>query len=68
MSLAKEMAARPIQNVIDVKATSESTSMSQSKKESNFDLPGARFGGNLVNADTVNAHQIDGNINNNTNS
>lgn len=30
MSLAKEMAARPIQNIIDVKATSESNSMSES--------------------------------------
>ncbi|WP_392476213.1 pentapeptide repeat-containing protein [Nostoc sp. C110] len=30
MSLAKEMAARPIQNIIDVKAISESNSMSES--------------------------------------
>ncbi|WP_292875746.1 hypothetical protein [Nostoc sp. NMS1] len=35
-----------------------------SKKQSNFDLKGAQFGGGLVNADTVNAHQIGGNITN----
>lgn len=35
------------------------------KKQSNFNLQGAQFGGGLVNADTVNAHQIGGNINNN---
>lgn len=46
-------------------ATSESKSMSQSsKKESNFDLKGNQFGGGLVNADTVNAEQIGGNITN----
>ncbi|MEM1395213.1 MAG: pentapeptide repeat-containing protein [Cyanobacteria bacterium P01_H01_bin.150] len=40
--------------------------MSQnSKKESNFDLKGAQFGGSLVNADTVNAEEIGGNISNN---
>ncbi|MEO1186721.1 MAG: CHAT domain-containing protein, partial [Cyanobacteria bacterium J06636_27] len=40
--------------------------MSQnSKKESNFDLKGAQFGGSLVNADTVNTEEISGNINNN---
>jgi uncharacterized protein YjbI with pentapeptide repeats len=39
--------------------------MSQSsKKESNFNLQGAQFGGALVNADTVNAEQIGGNITN----
>jgi uncharacterized protein YjbI with pentapeptide repeats len=65
MSLAREMAARPIQNIIDVTAYSESESMSQGKKESNFNLQGAQFGGGLVNADTVNAHQIGGNITNN---
>ena len=44
-------------------ATSESKSMSQSsKKESNFNLQDAQFGGGLVNADTVNAEQIGGNI------
>ncbi|WP_189525104.1 hypothetical protein [Nostoc sp. 'Peltigera membranacea cyanobiont' 232] len=35
-----------------------------SKKQSNFDLKGAQFAGGLVNADTVNAHQIGGNITN----
>ncbi len=34
------------------------------KKESNFNLQNAQFGGGLVNADTVNAEQIGGNINN----
>ncbi|MHC5716665.1 MAG: pentapeptide repeat-containing protein, partial [Nostoc sp.] len=39
--------------------------MSQSsKKESNFNLQGAQFGGGLVNADTVNAEQIGGDITN----
>jgi uncharacterized protein YjbI with pentapeptide repeats len=37
-----------------------------SKKQSNFDLKGAQFGGGLVNADTVNAQQIGGNIANYT--
>lgn len=37
-----------------------------SKKQSNFDLKGAQFGGGLVNADTVNAQQIGGNITNYT--
>ncbi|MBW4505046.1 MAG: pentapeptide repeat-containing protein [Scytonematopsis contorta HA4267-MV1] len=59
------LAARPIQNIIDVKATSESKSMSESKREANFNLQGAQFGGGLVNAETVNAHQIGGNITNN---
>ncbi|BAY87680.1 hypothetical protein NIES267_72040 (plasmid) [Calothrix parasitica NIES-267] len=36
-----------------------------SKKESNFDLNGAQLGGGLVNADTVNAEKIGGNITNN---
>ncbi|MDM3845960.1 MAG: pentapeptide repeat-containing protein [Aphanizomenon gracile PMC638.10] len=35
-----------------------------SKKQSNFDLKGAQFAGGLVNADTVTAHQIGGNITN----
>ncbi|QIR41708.1 CHAT domain-containing protein (plasmid) [Tolypothrix sp. PCC 7910] len=35
-----------------------------SKKESNFNLQNAQFGGGLVNADTVNAEQIGGNITN----
>jgi uncharacterized protein YjbI with pentapeptide repeats len=35
-----------------------------SKKQSNFDLKGAQFAGGLVNADTVNAQQIGGNITN----
>jgi CHAT domain-containing protein len=43
-----------------------SKSMSESKRESNFNLQGAQFGGGLVNADTVNAHQIGGNITNST--
>ncbi len=40
--------------------------MLESKRESNFNLQGAQFGGGLVNADTVNAHQIGGNITNST--
>ncbi|MUG99138.1 CHAT domain-containing protein [Scytonema sp. UIC 10036] len=36
------------------------------RKESNFNLQGAQFGGGLVNAETVNAHQIGGNITNYT--
>jgi hypothetical protein len=36
------------------------------KKESNFNLQGAQFGGGLVDAETVNAHQIGGNITNYT--
>ncbi|WP_242063054.1 pentapeptide repeat-containing protein [Nostoc sp. FACHB-145] len=40
-------------------------SMSQSpKKESNFNLQNAQFGGGLVNAETVTAQQIGGNITN----
>lgn len=39
--------------------------MSEGKRESNFNLQGAQFGGGLINADTVNAHQIGGNITNN---
>ncbi|MBW4458244.1 MAG: hypothetical protein KME55_39765 [Nostoc indistinguendum CM1-VF10] len=35
-----------------------------SKKQSNFDLKGAQFAGSLVNADTVTAQQIGGNITN----
>ncbi|WP_260446381.1 pentapeptide repeat-containing protein, partial [Nostoc sp. UCD121] len=35
-----------------------------SKKQSNFDLKGAQFAGGLVNADTVTAQQIGGNITN----
>jgi uncharacterized protein YjbI with pentapeptide repeats len=35
-----------------------------SKKQSNFDLKGAQFAGGLVNADTVTANQIGGNITN----
>ncbi|MBD2247949.1 pentapeptide repeat-containing protein [Nostoc sp. FACHB-888] len=35
-----------------------------SNKSSSFNLQGAQFGGGLVNADTVNAHQIGGNITN----
>jgi uncharacterized protein YjbI with pentapeptide repeats len=35
-----------------------------SKKQSNFDLKGAQFSGGLVNADTVTANQIGGNITN----
>nr|WP_322666209.1 pentapeptide repeat-containing protein [Dendronalium sp. ChiSLP03b]MDZ8208996.1 pentapeptide repeat-containing protein [Dendronalium sp. ChiSLP03b] len=37
-----------------------------SKKQSNFNLQGAQFAGGLVNADTVTAHQIGGNITNYT--
>jgi uncharacterized protein YjbI with pentapeptide repeats len=40
--------------------------MSQSpKKQSTFNLQNAQFGGGLVDAETVNAHQIGGNITNN---
>nr|WP_322711357.1 pentapeptide repeat-containing protein [Nostoc sp. ChiSLP03a]MDZ8212570.1 pentapeptide repeat-containing protein [Nostoc sp. ChiSLP03a] len=35
-----------------------------SKKQSNYDFKGAQFAGGLVNADTVNAHKIGGNITN----
>ncbi|MDF5733931.1 MAG: CHAT domain-containing protein, partial [Rhizonema sp. PD38] len=35
-------------------------------KRSNFNLQGAQFAGGLVDAETVNAHQIGGNITNNT--
>ena len=45
--------------------SNQGDTMSQSpKKQSNFDLKGAQFAGGLVNADTVNAHQIGGNITN----
>ncbi len=37
-----------------------------SNKSSSFNLQGAQFAGGLVNADTVNAHQIGGNITNYT--
>jgi len=41
--------------------------MSQSpKKQSTFNMQNAQFGGGLVDADTVNAHQIGGNITNYT--
>jgi uncharacterized protein YjbI with pentapeptide repeats len=41
--------------------------MSQSpKKQSNFNLQGAQFAGGIVNAETVTAHQIGGNITNYT--
>jgi uncharacterized protein YjbI with pentapeptide repeats len=59
------LANRPIQNIIDVKATSESKSMSESKREANFNLQGAQFAGGLVNAETVNANHLGGNITNN---
>ncbi|MBF2015562.1 MAG: CHAT domain-containing protein [Rivularia sp. T60_A2020_040] len=39
--------------------------MSKDSKQINNDLKGAQFGGGLVNAETVNAEQIGGNINNN---
>nr|WP_242053884.1 pentapeptide repeat-containing protein [Nostoc sp. FACHB-888] len=42
MSLAKEMATRPIQNIIDVKATSESSSMSESY-QSKYDQKNANI-------------------------
>ncbi|BAY27505.1 hypothetical protein NIES2100_73300 [Calothrix sp. NIES-2100] len=37
-----------------------------SKKQSNFNLQGAQFAGDIVNAETVTAHQIGGNITNYT--
>ncbi|MBW4671468.1 MAG: CHAT domain-containing protein [Cyanomargarita calcarea GSE-NOS-MK-12-04C] len=37
-----------------------------SKKQSNFNLQNAKFGGGLIDAETVNAHQIGGNISNYT--
>ena len=36
------------------------------RKQSNFNLQGAQFAGGLVDAETVNAHQIGGNITNHT--
>lgn len=59
------MATRPIQNIIDVTAISESKSMSQPNNFTN-NLQGAQFGGGLVNANTVTANQIGGNITNYT--
>lgn len=53
-----------IKNIINVQTTSESKSMSESKKESNYNLPNAQFAGGLVDAETVNADQIGGNITN----
>ncbi|MBC1295145.1 pentapeptide repeat-containing protein [Nostoc sp. UCD122] len=45
--------------------SNQGDTMSQSpKKESHFNLQGAQFGGGLVNADTVTAQQIGGNITN----
>ncbi len=45
--------------------SNQGETMSQSpNKQSNFDLKGAQFAGDLVNADTVTAHQIGGNITN----
>ncbi|OYD95163.1 hypothetical protein CDG77_10595 [Nostoc sp. 'Peltigera membranacea cyanobiont' 213] len=45
--------------------SNQGDTMSQSpKKESHFNLQGAQFGGGLVNADTVTAGQIGGNITN----
>ena len=37
-----------------------------SKKQSNFNLQNAKFGGGLIDAETINAHQIGGNITNYT--
>ncbi|MHC5771642.1 MAG: pentapeptide repeat-containing protein [Nostoc sp.] len=42
----------------------ENNQQKVSNKSSSFNLQGAQFGGGLVNADTVNAHQIGGNITN----
>ncbi|MBC1279265.1 pentapeptide repeat-containing protein [Nostoc sp. UCD121] len=44
----------------------ENNQQKVSNKSSSFNLQGAQFGGGLVNADTVNAHQIGGNITNYT--
>ncbi len=63
LTIINQLASRPI--TIDIKATSESYSMSEApKKISQYNLQGAQFGGGLVNADKVNAQQIGGNINN----
>jgi uncharacterized protein YjbI with pentapeptide repeats len=62
-NIISTLATRLIQ--IDVSAKAESQSMSEApKKQSNFNLQGAQFGGGLVNADTVSAHQIGGDITN----
>ncbi|WP_223269774.1 hypothetical protein [Nostoc sp. 'Peltigera membranacea cyanobiont' 213] len=42
----------------------ENNQQKVSNKNSSFNLQGAQFAGGLVNADTVNAHQIGGNITN----
>ncbi|KAB8313974.1 CHAT domain-containing protein [Tolypothrix campylonemoides VB511288] len=70
LEITKSMATRPIQNIIqntlDVTANAESESMSEApKKQSNFNLQGAQFGGGLVDAHSVKAHQIGGDITNN---
>ncbi|WP_414755844.1 pentapeptide repeat-containing protein [Anabaena sp. CCY 9910] len=63
--IVKLMAERPITNIIDVTAKAESEFMSEgSKQVFNNNLQGAQFGGGLVNADTVTANQIGGNITN----
>ncbi len=64
-SIIHILANRPINNVIEVTTKAESKSMSEApKKQSNFNLQGAQFGGGLVDAETVNAHQIGGDITN----
>ncbi|BAY41483.1 hypothetical protein NIES2111_58790 (plasmid) [Nostoc sp. NIES-2111] len=47
-----------------LKGQTEKQEQRISKKISNFNLQGAQFAGGLVNADTVNANQIGGNITN----
>jgi hypothetical protein len=62
--LENKMATSQSINIQNI-AKSESEFMSENfKKQSNFDLKGAQFAGGLVNADTVNAQKIGGNINN----
>ncbi|BAB78208.1 pentapeptide repeat-containing protein (plasmid) [Anabaena sp. FACHB-709] len=64
LNIINKMATSQSINIQNI-AKSESESMSESsKKQSSFDLKGAQFGGGLVNADTVNANQIGGNITN----
>ncbi|MDZ8034944.1 pentapeptide repeat-containing protein [Nostoc sp. DedSLP04] len=67
--LVKLAASKPIQikNTIDVTAKADNNSMvDNSNKQSTFNLQDAQFAGGLVNADTVNAQQIGGNITNYT--
>lgn len=65
LTIINQLASRPI--TIDVKAISESYSMSEApKKISNYNLQNSQFSGSIVDAETVTANQIGGNITNYT--